>query len=133
MTVNHDVAGSSPAGGAKDPECESVRDFTFSLFTLHFSLPPAGVSSATVCFANFRRFSPVAVVCRGLSPAPARLCPLALWATPLAKTILNCFHCANPAGGVKQNPLSQEGGFLFVLFIFHYSSFIIHLPHADFE
>ena len=27
----------------------------------------------------------------------------------------------------KQNPLSKEGGFLFVLFIFHYSSFIIHL------
>ena len=29
MTVNHDVAGSSPAGGAKNPDCESVRDFIF--------------------------------------------------------------------------------------------------------
>ena len=33
----------------------------------------------------------------------------------------------------KQNPLSQEGGFLFVLFIFHYSSFIIHFSPSDFE
>ena len=33
---------------------------------------------------------------------------------------------SSPAGGAKQNPLSKEGGFLFVLFIFHYSSFIIH-------
>ena len=33
MTVNHDVTGSSPVGGAKNPECVSVWDFTFSLFT----------------------------------------------------------------------------------------------------
>jgi len=30
-------------------------------------------------------------------------------------------------GGAKQNPLSKEGGFLFVLFTIHHSSFIIHL------
>ena len=40
---------------------------------------------------------------------------------------------SSPTTGTKQNPLSKEGGFLFVLFIFHYSSFIIHLPKADFE
>jgi hypothetical protein len=34
---------------------------------------------------------------------------------------------------LKQNPLSEEGGFLFILFTFHYSSFIIHLSQADFE
>ena len=34
---------------------------------------------------------------------------------------------SSPAGGAKQNPLSKEGGFLFVLFTIHYSSFIIHL------
>ena len=39
---------------------------------------------------------------------------------------------SSPAGGAKQNPLSKEGGFLFVLFTIHYSSFIIHLSHADF-
>ena len=33
---------------------------------------------------------------------------------------------SSPAGGAKQNPLSKEGGFLFVLFIFHYSLFTIH-------
>jgi len=33
--------GSSPTGGAKNPECESVRDFTFSLFTFHSSLKHA--------------------------------------------------------------------------------------------
>ena len=32
----------------------------------------------------------------------------------------------------KQNPLSKEGGFLFVLFIFHYSLFIIHLVSRGF-
>jgi hypothetical protein len=36
-------------------------------------------------------------------------------------------------GQLKQNPLSKDGGFLFVLFTFHYSSFIIHLSQADFE
>ena len=40
---------------------------------------------------------------------------------------------SSPTGGAKQNPLSYEGGFLFVLFIFHYSLFIIHLTQADFE
>ena len=40
---------------------------------------------------------------------------------------------SSPAGGAKQNPLSEEGGFLFVLFTIHYSSFIIHLSQADFE
>ena len=40
---------------------------------------------------------------------------------------------SSPAGGAKQNPLSKEGRFLFVLFTFHYSSFIIHLSQADFE
>ncbi len=40
---------------------------------------------------------------------------------------------SSPTGGAKQNPLSKEGGFLFVLFIFHYSLFIIHLSQADFE
>ena len=39
---------------------------------------------------------------------------------------------SSPAGGAKQNPLSQEGGFLFVLFIFHYSIFIIHLGSSGF-
>ena len=29
-------------------------------------------------------------------------------------------------GEPNENPFSQEGGFLFVLFIFQYSSFIIH-------
>ena len=33
---------------------------------------------------------------------------------------------SSPARGAKQNPLSKEGGFLFVLFTIHYSSFIIH-------
>ena len=36
--VNRSVTGSSPVWGAKNPECESVRDFTFSLFTFHSSL-----------------------------------------------------------------------------------------------
>ena len=45
------------------------------------------------------RFAPLAVACRCLSPALARLCQLALWAPLLAKTILNCFRLANPAGG----------------------------------
>ena len=34
--VNRGVAGSSPAGGVKNPECESVRDFY--LLPLHSSL-----------------------------------------------------------------------------------------------
>ena len=33
---------------------------------------------------------------------------------------------SSPVIRSKQNPLSKEGGFLFVLFIFQYSSFIIH-------
>ena len=33
---------------------------------------------------------------------------------------------SSPVIRSKQNPLSQEGGFLFVLFIIQYSSFIIH-------
>ena len=40
---------------------------------------------------------------------------------------------SSPVGGAKQNPLSKEGGFLFVLFNIHHSSFIIHLFKADFE
>ena len=34
---------------------------------------------------------------------------------------------SSPVIRSKQNPLSKEGGFLFVLFTIHYSSFIIHL------
>jgi len=30
----------------------------------------------------------------------------------------------------NKNPRSQECGFLFVLFIFHYSSFIVHSSHT---
>lgn len=37
-------------GGAKNPECESVRDFTFSRFTLHFSRKFA--------FGIFGKYSP---------------------------------------------------------------------------
>ena len=37
-TARDVVVGSSPTGGAKNPECVSVRDFTFSLFTFHSSL-----------------------------------------------------------------------------------------------
>ena len=33
---------------------------------------------------------------------------------------------SSPVIRSKQNPLSKEGGFLFVLFTIHYSSFIIH-------
>ena len=40
---------------------------------------------------------------------------------------------SSPVRGAKQNPLSKEGGFLFVLFTFPYSSFIIHSTKADFE
>ena len=40
---------------------------------------------------------------------------------------------SSPVIRSKQNPLSKEGGFLFVLFTIHHSSFIIHLSHADFE
>jgi len=39
---------------------------------------------------------------------------------------------SSPVRGAKQNPLSYEGGFLFVFFTFHSSFFIIHLLHADF-
>ena len=31
---------------------------------------------------------------------------------------------SSPVGGAKQNPLSKEGGFLFVLFTIHHSLFI---------
>ena len=41
--------------------------------------------------------------------------------------------CSSHITSSKQNPLSQEGGFLFVLFTIHYSSFIIHSLQADFE
>ncbi|MBR6680442.1 MAG: hypothetical protein IKL59_04195, partial [Clostridia bacterium] len=67
------------------------------------------------------------VVCRIASARYTRRALLALCRTPLDKTILNSFIFTNPAGGAKQNPLSKEGGFLFVLFTIHYSSFIIHL------
>ena len=40
---------------------------------------------------------------------------------------------SSPVIRSKQNPLSQEGGFLFVLFTIQYSSFIIHLFKADFN
>ena len=51
----------------------------------------------------------------------------------LATQSLCRFAPASPVRGAKQNPLSQEGGFLFVLFNFHYSTFIIHFSQADFE
>jgi len=35
-------------------------------------------------------------VCRRLSPAPARLCRLALGALRFAKTVINCFPLAHP-------------------------------------
>ena len=37
MTVNHDVAGSSPAGGAKQHPLSIEGGFLFVLFTIHFS------------------------------------------------------------------------------------------------
>ena len=40
---------------------------------------------------------------------------------------------SSPATSSKQNPLSKEGGFLFVLFTIHFSLFIFHFLHADFE
>ena len=49
------------------------------------------------------------------------------------RTVNPCVVGSSPSRGAKQNPLSKEGGFLFVLFTFHYSSFIIHLSQADFE
>ena len=43
VTVNHDVVGSSPTWGAKKFRTrECAEFFTFSLFTLHFSLKPRG-------------------------------------------------------------------------------------------
>ena len=48
---------------------------------------------------------PVAVACRIASARYTRLALLALGATPLDKTIIDRFICANPAGGAKQNPL----------------------------
>ena len=40
---------------------------------------------------------------------------------------------SSPVIRSKQNPLSKEGGFLFVLFTIHYSLFIVHFLQADFE
>ena len=51
-------------------------------------------------------------MCRGLSPALARLCPLALWATPFEKTLLDRFLCTNPAGGAKKKASRKTCFFL---------------------
>ena len=45
--------------------------------------------------------SPVTVECRDISPRYTRLVSLVLWATPLEKTILNCFFFVNPGGAPR--------------------------------
>ena len=50
---------------------------------------------------------PVVVACRIASARYTRLALLALGATPLDKTTIDRFICANLVGGAKQNPLSN--------------------------
>ena len=88
------------------PQKSKLKDLDFFLLA-----HPAGISQRLVCYANCRRFSPVTVVCRVRSPAPARLCALALWVTPFEKTIIDCFLCTNPAGGSQEKRPFSNGLF----------------------
>ena len=55
------------------------------------------------------RFAPVAVVCRELSLRYTQLCSLALWMTPLDKTIINRFICTNPFPSIREGLRDVEG------------------------
>ena len=61
---------------------------------------------------------------------PRRLCACrvvpAMFAQVWESEAPNDVTGSSPVRGAKQNPLSKEGGFLFVLFIFHYSLVTIH-------
>ena len=82
------------------------RPLPLSLRDIPLAVPRGGVNeragglgskydAETVVAGSLLR-SPLAITCRCHSPALARLCQLALWAPPLAKTIFNCFCFANP-------------------------------------
>ena len=88
----------------------------FSLFTFHFSLftlPLMGVSPSIACKASCRRFrfAPVAVTCRRLSPAPARLGRLALGRTPLVKTCHRHLFTALTQQGEPEKALAKASAF----------------------
>ena len=96
MTVNHDVAGSSPAVGA-------IRDSLQSLFSFVKRVTTGDTRINSHCLLRKR----------------LRIC----YSSVEHDEWRNVTRVAGSsvAVGAKQNPLSKEGGFLFVLFIFHYS------------
>ena len=80
------------------------------------------------------RSCPVAVACRILSPrrcACPRLCMLALWATPLEKTIFNRFLCANPpAGRLLCASVFAYLSAMIIAFLSVLLNFTVRLPEA---
>ena len=80
------------------------------------------------------RSCPVAVACRIRSPrrcAYPRLCMLALWATPLEKTIFNRFLCANPpAGRLLCASVFAYLSAMIIAFLSVLLNFTVRLPEA---
>ena len=110
MTVNHDVAGSSPARGAKDH------------LRMVFFVDSAGRgvsqrSLATQAVAVLSR--PFA--CRERSPAPARLRSLALGGLRFVETVINCFSSLTRHGEPNKIRFRKKADFRL-----YYSFFIIH-------
>ena len=104
------------------------------LHCLHFRVQPKCVYSS---LAQSVEHLTVNQVVAGSSPAGGAKNHITLYA-PLAQlveqlTLNQWVQGSSPWRCTKQNPLSLEGGFLFVLFTIHYSLFIIHFSQADFE
>ena len=100
-------------GQHKSPECISVRDFTFSLFTFHFSLSLMGVSPSD---RLLRKLSQVLSGRRRVSPSFACACSArtarALGDTACKNVPPAPFYCTNPAGGAKDP--SQSAWIFFI-------------------
>ena len=93
-----EVAGSSPVIRSKKKALtRSAFLFFVCIGALH---PPRTLRVLRLLSGTF--------VCRRLSPAPARLCRLALGALRFAKTVINCFPLAHPvtAPKTKTSPLA---------------------------
>ena len=118
LTVNQVVAGSSPAGGAKihitlyAPLAQLVEQLTLNQWVqgsspwrctskgyMVFSFPPLRLAPERVprLLVLSRPFA-----CRALSPAPARLCLLALGGLRIVKTVINCFSLLTQRGSQKK-------------------------------
>ena len=98
----------------KSPECVSIRDFTFSLFTLRFSLPPDGHRPSD---RLLRKLSPVLSGPSRVSHSFGScscLALLALCRTPLVKTCHRHLFTALTQQGEPKNPSRETWIFLFV-------------------